>query len=662
MNTDTKESIQAGSGGSPATAPPARQDEARVGGRPRELGSRPDGDGSKEGDVRMPGGAFALGALFLGLSVVSSLLMVLEHIGGLSLPGCGPGSGCDEAARSVWGSVPVGGSKWPVSFVGFAYFAGAFVAWLMSREGTTSLFRNMVRLGALVSIGYIILMVANGYVCWYCIGSHAGNLAFWLLMERTRAAWSPSLRPVLACVVVFAVASSVTGSVKWQREARTLAESDRKADESIQQLISERRVDREPVQVGVVDPEGEGKGFTGRYRVGPEEAPIRIVMITDYQCPDCRAVEMKAREVLKRRDDVSLSIKHFPMDKRCNPEVNRTLHANACWGARAAETAGILRGNEGFWQMHNWLFDNRGQFTNDVLNEALKGFGYDVQEFLQTMQGPIPQGLILEDIREAVDLGLHFTPMIFINGLQLRNVYEANAGKLVEAVEKLAATNPPPMPATVDQPPRAVEKYVGDWEANPTLPLPADAYAWPRGPSSARVKVVIWGDLQEKGTVELDRAVVRWMADKPDVQYSFRHFPFHQECNPVLAVESKHPYACLASRAAEAAGQLGGIDGYWRMHDWLMENHQKVSDQSLRQAASELGFNPDALIQMMSTDAVKGAIEEDCVAAKRSKDTQVTLLWRSSIPTIYINNKLVPWWRIKEQVIIDKILDAAYKQ
>ncbi len=76
-------------------------------------------------------------------------------------------------------------------------------------------------------------------------------------------------------------------------------------------------------------------------------------MLTDYQCIDCQKVEREIEEILASRSDVSLSVKHYPMCAEaapgvpCNPYVKQTLHANACWAARAAEAAGILKGDQG---------------------------------------------------------------------------------------------------------------------------------------------------------------------------------------------------------------------------------------------------------------------------------------------------------------------------
>jgi hypothetical protein len=106
--------------------------------------------------------------------------------------------------------------------------------------------------------------------------------------------------------------------------------------------------------------------FTGRYLYGPEEAPIRIVIFAGYQCQDCYTIEQQLVSLMQTRSDINVSMKHFPFCKDCNPYMSRTMHANGCWAARAAEAAGILWGKDGFWKMHQHLFSKRGSFQSVV--------------------------------------------------------------------------------------------------------------------------------------------------------------------------------------------------------------------------------------------------------------------------------------------------------
>ena len=94
------------------------------------------------------------------------------------------------------------------------------------------------------------------------------------------------------------------------------------------------------------------RGFEGRYRRGPEVAPVRIVLFTDYQCPDCDQLDQLLEGLIEGRPDVAVSVKHFPFSKACNPNVPRELHPNACWAARAAVEEGKQRWLVGVWAMH----------------------------------------------------------------------------------------------------------------------------------------------------------------------------------------------------------------------------------------------------------------------------------------------------------------------
>ncbi|MCG8407225.1 MAG: thioredoxin domain-containing protein [Phycisphaerales bacterium] len=644
---------------------------------------------------RVPTPHFVGGFLLLVFAVAMTLILVMDHFGGLSLPGCGETGGCADVARSWWGKVP--GTTWPVSFVGLAYFSGLFIAWLTCRNGIPAAFRYLVRLGALFSVMFCVVMLVKQTLCLYCLGTHIANLGFLIVVETIRRKPSSSLRPLIATAALFVISSGILLVFERRESQQALAKLDKEIDQSTEEIIqaieknSETKQTKDatkpdPNKTTIPEPppskdtmvkeatpptevarnpsdastQDDSSGFTGRFRMGPEKAAIRIVMLTDYQCPDCRAVEMKARELLETRDDVSLSIKHFPMDKACNVQLSRSLHGNACWAARAAETAGILRGDEGFFEMHHWLFDNKGEFTDKTFPGSLRQMGYDSNEFIRTMMSPLTLELVQADIEEGRSLGLRFTPMIFVNGVQLRGIFEANAHRLIQTVNKIAAKNPPPMTSAADRPPNEVEKYIGDWKASYVRRLPPDSKPWARGPANAKMKIVVWGDFQEKWTVKADRAIVQWMEDKPDVQYSFRHFPFQQECNAVLKIPTIHPKACMASQAAEAAGLLGGLEGYWKMHNWLMDHQKDLSEESLRQAAVDFSFDADDLFAKMSGPDVAGAIEEDCRAAKRSRETKNTLLWRGGIPTIFINGKNVPWWRNNNEVLLDKILEEAY--
>jgi protein-disulfide isomerase len=164
------------------------------------------------------------------------------------------------------------------------------------------------------------------------------------------------------------------------------------------------------------------------------------------------------------------------------------------------------------------------------------------------------------------------------------------------------------------------------------------------------VKIQIFGDLQEPSTAQIDRTVRDAMAGREDIRYEFRYFPADQSCNPHVQ-RSPYPLGCKAARIAEAAGQLGGPDVYWRMHDWLMSNQQQFTDANLRAFAPTIGLSPDVLLATTESTQVSEAIAGDVSIGQR--------LHITSIPRVSVNGKLVARWNLTGEFIMARVIEEA---
>ncbi len=577
---------------------------------------------------------FWIGLVCLTVATAAAFVLVAAHLHLFTPAGCGAGSPCERAAQSVFGAVPVLG--WPTSFVGMAYFLALAVAWVAawrSPDGSVpAVFRNVVRAGAVISVAFLVAMVAGGYACKYCILTHVGNFAFLALLETTSRGTATS-----------AAGTGGTGRlVSWGLGAFALVTGLQLGLGAYAESLSRAELDE---SIGKIK-QATGEPFTGRYLVGPAQAPIRIVIISDYQCPDCKIIESEVRRIMARRPDVSLSAKHHPFSTKCNDNISKDKHPNACWGARAAETAGILYGNDAFWKMHFWLFDRAGSFTEPELNATLAEWGWDPVGFKRVMLSDQTLTLVKTDIAEAIALGLFTTPMIFINGVELRGWSVRNA--LSKAVDALAATNPSPGDPSQDRPPPAREKYIGDWREQPALILPKDARQWTTGPTDATIQIVMWGDYQEPFTAKADIKLRALATSHGDASYTFRHYPINKDCNPVSQASFRHELACHAATVVEAVGSLGGNDAYWAMHDWLMNNQDNLGDETVNEALREIGIDPAAVFVEMQSVEIATEIAKEARIAQR--------MGLRSIPFLFINNKLVHRWNK------DGLLDAIFAE
>jgi protein-disulfide isomerase len=165
------------------------------------------------------------------------------------------------------------------------------------------------------------------------------------------------------------------------------------------------------------------------------------------------------------------------------------------------------------------------------------------------------------------------------------------------------------------------------------------------------VRIVVFGDYQQSGTAEADAAIRGELAGREDLRYEYRHFPFNKECNPAVKLDTKFPHSCRAARAAQAAGSLEGAEGYWKMHVWLLEHQEELSDAALREAAGAMGIDPDALLAEMGDPAIGSAVVEDAKAAKR--------LGVVSVPTVFIDERRVPRWKLQDENILPQIIAEA---
>jgi protein-disulfide isomerase len=448
-------------------------------------------------------------------------------------------------------------------------------------------------------------------------------------------------------MAVFIVVSAVLGFVDQaaQQEAAKRAETERV--ESTQRII-ERGQDATRNNDTTPDGESKRQEFTGRYRMGPDPAPIRLVLFTDYQCPDCAKVESEVSAVLASRDDVSLSIKHFPFCPDCNKYLARNIHPNACLAALAAEAAGALGGDKAFFAMHHWLFARHGMFTDQQLDEGAASLGLDPAVLRKKMADPSLMATIRADVDEGVALGLHLTPMVFVNGVEFRGWQ--TQGALTRMIEEVAASNPPALGPDADNPVRAYEKFMEDWRRQPVRRMPPDGHPRAIGRENASARVVVFGDYADQFTAGVDRNLRSAVAAGVDLRYTFRHYPLDQAINPA-ARATVHPGVGLAHRAAEAAGKLGGQQAYWAMHTWLMANQGKVDAGALSTVAAQLDLSADAFTAALSSPEVRNAVIEDARAAQR--------LDINAIPMIFVNGKRVPRWRLEGRHVLQDIIKEA---
>ena len=146
-------------------------------------------------------------------------------------------------------------------------------------------------------------------------------------------------------------------------------------------------------------------------RLGSEDAPVTLVVFSDFECPYCRRFAGVA-ELLEERHQGSIAIyfKYFPISG----------HPNAL-PAAAAASAAHRQGQ--FWAMHNLIFSNQTRLQmsdnpDDLLLELAQEIGLSIEQFVRDYNDPGLLDIPLSDRDEGRASGVNSTPTCFINGIK----------------------------------------------------------------------------------------------------------------------------------------------------------------------------------------------------------------------------------------------------
>jgi protein-disulfide isomerase len=140
---------------------------------------------------------------------------------------------------------------------------------------------------------------------------------------------------------------------------------------------------------------------------GPEKAKVTLVEFSDFQCPFCKRVNPTLAEIEKTYGDkVRIAFKHLPLP----------MHPQAVPAAIASEAA---RRQGKFWPMHDKLFADQQNLTDETFLRYAKELGLDEARFKKDVADPAVRAKVEADSREANTLGVNGTPGFFINGRYL---------------------------------------------------------------------------------------------------------------------------------------------------------------------------------------------------------------------------------------------------
>jgi protein-disulfide isomerase len=173
------------------------------------------------------------------------------------------------------------------------------------------------------------------------------------------------------------------------------------------------RADQAPYAADAAKIRTEGHPAMGAKN--PKEAPLQLVVFSDFQCNFCREEARSLRENLPKAypGQFRLVFRDLPIEQ---------IHP---W-ARAAAIAGrcaFRQSGEMFWQYHDWIFEKQAEIKPDNFRvrvmEWLKAAGGNEAAFAACLDSPEPAAEVASSVAEARQLRIQSTPTLFVNGRAL---------------------------------------------------------------------------------------------------------------------------------------------------------------------------------------------------------------------------------------------------
>ena len=142
---------------------------------------------------------------------------------------------------------------------------------------------------------------------------------------------------------------------------------------------------------------------------GAADAPVTLEEFGDFQCPPCGALSEPLNQLEgDYGTKMRFVFRQFPLAN----------HANAKPAAYAAEAAG-LQGR--FWEMHDLLYREQANWSKttdpaELLLSYARIVGLNTAKFQKDINSEEVKERVAADQKRAVELGVHLTPTIFVNG------------------------------------------------------------------------------------------------------------------------------------------------------------------------------------------------------------------------------------------------------
>ena len=140
------------------------------------------------------------------------------------------------------------------------------------------------------------------------------------------------------------------------------------------------------------------------------EAPIRISVFSDFECPFCKVVAEQMPELIRRYPkQINIQYFFYPLDAKCNSNVKSRFHENACDAAYLAACD-----EKKFAEVHDEIFAGQEKLKSGVLSDISKKYGLE-----SCIGNEENKNKVITAINAATQFNLQSTPTLIVNGKKI---------------------------------------------------------------------------------------------------------------------------------------------------------------------------------------------------------------------------------------------------
>jgi protein-disulfide isomerase len=351
---------------------------------------------------------------------------------------------------------------------------------------------------------------------------------------------------------------------------------------------------------------------------GAKDALVTLVVFSEFQCPFCKRVEPTLKQIMDTyKGDVRVVWKDNPLP----------FHPRAVPAATLARTAFVAKGNDGFWQAHDKLFESQPKLEDADLQTIAGEVGVP----WATVEANIKSNKFADKFEASQDLAMDLqargTPHFFVNGIRLagaqpfekfKEVIDAQLAKAKQVVAKGTprATVYDEIMKEGKEPPPPPKKDIAA--------APADSPV--KGNKNAKIVIQEFSDFECPFCSRVNPTMAQILQEYGnDVKIVWRNLPL-----------PFHKNAPLAAEASVEVYKQKGDKAFWEFHDKLFASQKApggIERENLEKFAAELGVDMAKFKKALDDRTHKARVEAD---AKAGNDAGA-----SGTPAFFVNRYFI---------------------